>query len=86
MLYLNSIKNGNIRGKKISHMENFYNTRVLTLTPELRWANACDRTGFLAKIHHMVANIRSAVEFASLQNLFVTCKENGSSALKLTVL
>ena len=70
MLNLNSIKNGNIRGKKISHMENFYNTGVV----------------FARKIHHtVVGNIYNAVEFASLQNLFVTCNENRSSALKLNL-
>ena len=49
MPYLNSIKNGNERDKEISHMENFYNTQVLTLRLEKRWGNARDCIGFRAK-------------------------------------
>ena len=41
---------------------------------------ACDRF-FRLKIHHMVAKIYSALKFASMQNLFETCKENCSSGL-----
>ena len=81
MLYLNSIKNSSIRGKKISHMENSENAGVLTLSPEKRWGNARDCIGFRAKNHHMVGNIYNALEFASLQNLVETCNKNRSSAL-----
>ena len=69
MLYLNFIKNNisNIRGKKISHMEMFYNTRGLTLRLELRWENACNRIDFCAKNSpHGSEYIYNEVEFASL--------------------
>ena len=76
MLYLNSIKNSNIRGKKISHINMLYNT------PELRWTARATASVFTPKIRYMVANIYSAVESASPQNLFGTCNENRSSALE----
>ena len=75
MLYLNSIKNRNIRGKKISHMEN---TSVNIKTKKKRWEMRTTASVFVPKIHHMVANIYNALKFASLQNLMETCNENRS--------
>ena len=63
-------------------MEHFYNARVLTLRPNKGGQTRATASVFAPKMHHMVANIYNAVEFASLQNLFVTCNENRFSALK----
>ena len=38
---------------------------------------------FAPKIHHVIANINNALEFASLQNLVETCNEKRVSALLL---
>ena len=72
MLYLNSIKNGNIRGKKISQIFSKY-MHVNVKTRKKGEKTRATSSVFAPKIRHMVANIY--VWIASLQNLFETCNE-----------
>ena len=65
MLHLNTINNGNIRDKKISHMENSYKKNMnVNVKIGKRWESAYDRIRFRAKI------LPYCGKFPSLQNLF----------------
>ena len=70
MLYLNAIKNGNIRDKKISHIENFQN----------RWALINVKDSVLPIRHRALQN--SAAIFLMLKNqvgLIVLCNPFASA-------
>ena len=62
-LYLNSIKNGNISDKKISHMVNSQNKLMLTLRPEKKGGKRVRQRPFRAK------NLRYGTKYLHLNLL-----------------